>query len=158
MASTITAATMTVTINESITLNGKNQGGTQTSTISSINEVLNHIVSCTTDKNEVLGFIASGTAKGSFLEANVRYMRFTNLDDANHVVLFFTNESDDEVAIKLDYGQSFIWNGDLSGGVVDTMDANSGGAASSGQLADITKVSVQADTATVDVQIFVASV
>ena len=38
------------------------------------------------------------------------------------------------------------------------MDANSGGAASSGQLADITKVSIQADSATVDVQIFVASV
>ena len=158
MASTVTAATMTVTISESITLNGKNQGGTQTLSISSVNEILNHIVPCTTDKNEVLGFIASGTAKGSFLEANVRYMRFTNLDDANHVVLFFTNESDDEVAIKLDYGQSFIWNGDLSGGVVDTMDANSAGAASSGQLADITKVSIQADTATVDVQIFVASV
>jgi hypothetical protein len=84
-------------------------------------------------------------------------MRFTNLDDANHVVLFFTNESNDEVAIKLDYGQSFIWNGDLSGGVVDTMDANSAGAASSGQLADITKVSIQADSDTVDVQIFVAS-
>ena len=158
MASTVTAATMTVTISESITLNGKNQGGTQTLSISSVNEILNHIVPCTTDKNEVLGFIASGTAKGSFLEANVRYMRFTNLDDANHVVLFFTNESDDEVAIKLDYGQSFIWNGDLSGGVVDTMDANNAGAASSGQLADITKVSIQADTATVDVQIFVASV
>ena len=157
MASTITPATMTVTISESITLNGKNQGGTQTLSIPLVNEILNHIVPCTTDKNEVLGFIASGTAKGSFLEANVRYMRFTNLDDANHVVLFFTNESSDEVAIKLDYGQSFIWNGDLSGGVVDTMDANSGGTASSGQLADITKVSVQADTATVDVQIFVAS-
>ena len=158
MASTITAATMTVTISESITLNGKNKGGTQTLSISSVNEILNHIVPCTTDKNEVLGFIASGTAKGSFLEANVRYMRFTNLDTANHVVLFFTNESNDEVAIKLDYGQSFIWNGDLSGGVVDTMDANSAGTASSGQLADITKVSIQADTDTVDVQIFVASV
>ena len=38
------------------------------------------------------------------------------------------------------------------------MDANSAGTASSGQLADITKVSIQADTDTVDVQIFVASV
>ena len=30
MASTLTAATMTVTLSESITLNGKNQGGTNT--------------------------------------------------------------------------------------------------------------------------------
>ena len=35
MASTVTASTMTVTITESITLNGKNQGGTQTFNISS---------------------------------------------------------------------------------------------------------------------------
>ena len=57
MASTITPATMIVTISESITLNGKNQGGTQTLSINSINEVVNHIVACTTDKNEVLGFL-----------------------------------------------------------------------------------------------------
>ena len=37
------------------------------------------------------------------------------------------------------------------------MDANSGGAASSGQLADITKVQIQADTASCDVEMFVAS-
>ena len=33
MASTVTAATMTVTVSESITLNGKNQGSTNTLTL-----------------------------------------------------------------------------------------------------------------------------
>ena len=44
MASTITAATMTVTITESISLNGADQGATNTLSIASINEVVKRIV------------------------------------------------------------------------------------------------------------------
>ena len=117
-------ANLTVTHTEDITLNGQQFGGTSIFTATGINEVDKSIITCTTDKVEILGFIASGVAKGSFIEANVRYMRFTNLDTGNHVVLFFTNESSDEVAIKLDKGQTFIWNPDTAGGVVDNMDAN----------------------------------
>tara|TARA_Y100000361_G_scaffold66213_1_gene58167 strand:+ start:1304 stop:1780 length:477 start_codon:yes stop_codon:yes gene_type:complete len=157
MATTLTNATLTVTLSESVLLRGVEQGSTNTLSISSINEVFKQIVTCTTDRNELFAAIASGTDKGSFLEANIRYIRVTNLDDTNHVVLFFKNESNDEIAVKLDRGQSFIYNADLTGGVVDTMDANSAGAASSGQLADLTNVYAQADTASVDLEIFVAS-
>ena len=158
MASTITTATMTVTVTERINLNGTAQGSSNTLSIDSIGEVFKQIVACTTDRNELFAAIASGTDKGSFLEANIRYIRITNLDDTNHVVLFFKNESNDEFAVKLDKGQSFIYNADLSGGVVDTFDANTAGATSSGQLADLTNVYAQADTATVDLELFVASV
>ena len=150
-------ANLLVTHTEDITLNGQQFGSTNSLQITGINEVDKSIITCTTDKVEILGFIASGVAHGSFIEANVRYMRFTNLDTTNFVVLFFTNESSDEVAIKLDKGQTFVWNPDTSGGVVDNMDANSGGAASSGQLADITKVSVQTDTASCKLEILVAT-
>ena len=158
MATTLTNATLTVTLSESVLLRGVEQGSTNTLSISSINEVFKQIVTCTTDRNELFAAIASGTDKGSFLEANIRYIRVTNLDDTNHVVLFFKNESNDEIAVKLDRGQSFIYNADLTGGVVDTMDANSAGEASSGQLADLTNVYAQADSASVDLEIFVASV
>ena len=123
MATTLTNATLTVTLSESVLLRGVEQGSTNTLSISSINEVFKQIVTCTTDRNELFAAIASGTDKGSFLEANIRYIRVTNLDDTNHVVLFFKNESNDEIAVKLDRGQSFIYNADLTGGVVDTMDA-----------------------------------
>ena len=156
MASTLTSGTMTVTLVESLTLNGKDQGSVNKLSISGINSISKTIVTTTTDKLEYLAF-GTGVGKGTFNEANVRYMRFTNKDDTNFIVLFFTNESSDEVGIKLDAGQSYIWNADNSGGLVDNMDANSGGAASSGQLADITKVQIQADTASCDVEMFVAS-
>ena len=158
MSSTITPATLTVKITETISLNGSAQGATNTLTISGINEIFKQIVTCTTDRNEIFACIASGTDRGSFLEANVRYIRITNLDDTNHVVLIFKNESNDEFAVKIDKGQSFIYNGDLAGGVVDTFDANTAGAASSGQIADLTNIYAQADTASCDLEIFVASV
>ncbi len=148
---------MTVTITERLVLNGRDQGSTNTLSIASVSEISKRIVTATTDKLELLAF---GTAigKGSYVKSDVRYMRFTNLDDTNHLNLFFTNESNDEFAIKLDKGQSFIYNCDTAGGTVDTMDANNAGAASSGQLADLVKISVQTDTASCDLEYIVASV
>ena len=157
MSSTLSSATLTVTVTEKIVLNGRDQGSKNTQTITGISEISTRIVTATTDKLELLSF---GTAigKGSFVKANVRYIRFTNLDDTNHLNLFFTNESSDEFAVKLDKGESYIYNCDTSGGTVDTMDANSGAPASSGQLADLVKVSVQTDTAACDLEYIVASV
>ena len=151
-------ATLTSQITETLTLNGTAQGGTNTFTITGINESFKHIVACTTDRNELFAAVGSGTDRGSFIEGDIRYIRISNLDDTNHVVLFFKNESNDEFAVKLDKGQSFIYNADLASGVVDTFDANTAGATSSGQLADLTNVYAQADTASCNLEIFVASV
>ena len=46
MASTISAATLTVTITEAVTLNGYDQGSSNSLTISSVNEVMKRIVTC----------------------------------------------------------------------------------------------------------------
>ena len=143
MASTITAATMTVKIIETISLNGKDQGSTNTQTIASINEISKRILTITTAESVIATFSSAVASAGHFVAANVRYMRFTNKDDTNFITLTFRNQDNDEVAIKLDAGQSFVWNADNSGGLVDNMDANSGGAASSGQLGDITKVQIR---------------
>ena len=158
MASTITAATMTVTITESISLNGSDQGASNTLSISSINEVSKRIVTVATTEAEILKF-ASTVDAGRYIIGDVRYMRFTNLDDTNFITLTFTNEDSDEVAIKLDAGQSFIWNGDNSGGLVDNFKAvTAGNAASDTALADVTSVQADANTASCDLEVFVASV
>ena len=46
MASTISAATLTVTITEAVTLNGYDQGSSNSLSIASINEVMKRIVTC----------------------------------------------------------------------------------------------------------------
>tara|TARA_R100000742_G_C4236866_1_gene57301 strand:+ start:25 stop:492 length:468 start_codon:yes stop_codon:yes gene_type:complete len=153
MASTVTASTMTVTISESITLNGKNQGGTQTLSIPSIATVSRRIIDVPASEVEVLA-MSTAVAAGTFIESDVLYIRITNLDDTNHVTLLFKNENNNEFAVKLDKGQTFIYNGDLSGGVVDTMDADS--SALSVSLGDLVNVTATADTAACDVEVFVA--
>ena len=157
MATTIKNATLKTTIKEEITLNGSRQDSENILRIPSINEIFKQIVTCTTDRNELFAAIGSGTDRGSFVEGNIRYIRITNLDNEYHVTLIFKNENNDEFAVKLDYGQSFIYNGDLSGGVVDTFDANGAGTATVGGLADLTNIYGQADSASVDLEIFVAS-
>ena len=155
MTTTVTAATMTVTIAEDITLSGSQQGASNTFTIASVNEVSKRIVTVPTSEKTI---IAMGTAisNGTFIESDVRYIRITNLDDTNHVSLTFKDENASEFAVKLDKGQSFIYNGDLSGGVVDTMDA--GTTALTLALADLVDITALADTAAVDLEVFVASV
>ena len=155
MTTTVTAATMTVTIAEDITLSGSQQGASNTFTIASVNEVSKRIVTVPTSEKTI---IAMGTAisNGTFIESDVRYIRITNLDDTNHVSLTFKDENASEFAVKLDKGQSFIYNGDLSGGVVDTMDA--GTTALTLALADLVDITALADTAAVDLEVFIASV
>ena len=153
MTSTIDAATMTVTVQESILLNGYEQGSKNVIEIGSINEVFKRILTVTTTEAEILAF-GTAIAAGTFDESKVMYIRMTNLDDTNHITLTFKDEDNTEFAIKLDKGQSFIYNGDLSGGVVDTMHA--GGSALTVSLNDLVNITADADTASCDMEIFVA--
>ena len=123
MASTITPATLTVTHSESITLNGKNQGVTNTMSIADVATVSRRIVDVPASEVVVLS-MSTAVASGTFVEGDVRYIRITNLDDAAFVYLVFKNEYNNEFCVKLDYGQSFIYNGDNVSGVIDTMLAN----------------------------------
>ena len=155
MASTISSAPLYVTIKESVMLKGREQGGTTELTISGINEISKRIVTATTTEATILTF-SSAIGAGTYIAANVRYMRFTNLDDTNHIKLTFKDEDNTEFRVKVDAGQSFIYNADSSGGFVDTMKA-AGSALASG-LADLYDVTVDADTASCDLEIFIASV
>ena len=161
MATTLAAATLTITINESVTINGKNKGDSSIITISGIKEVLRRTVTVTTTETNLVYFPSNLAALGSvpalcgaFDSAKVRYMRITNKDDTNHVMLTFKDEDNTEFRIKVDAGHSFIYPGDNSGGVVDTMKAN-GSALASG-LADLYLCTADADTASCDIEVYVA--
>lgn len=123
MASTIGTAVLTVTHTESISLNGSQLGATNTMTISGINEVSKRIVTVPTSE-VVLASFSTAVSNGTFIEGDVRYIRITNKDNAEFIYLVFKNEYNNEFCVKLDYGQSFVYNADLVSGVIDTMLAN----------------------------------
>ena len=159
MATTLTAATMTVSITESLTLNGKNQGGTTVSSIPSISEISQRILTITTNEATIATFSGAVASSGHYNDSAVRYMRFTNKDDTNFITLTFTNEGNDEVAIKLDAGQSFIWNADNSAGMVGIFNATQDAdAASDTALGSLTNIQADANTGNCDLEMFIASV
>jgi hypothetical protein len=150
-------ATLKTTFLEEITLHGDDQRILTTKSYSGIGEFSRRIVSVLTAGIELMKFHDTAAA-GQFVYGDVRYIRITNLDTINHVYLTFKNAQNDEFIVLLDIGQSFIYNSNMDGGVVNTFDANTAGAASSDNLGTLTSISGKADTATADVELIVASV
>ncbi len=149
MATSITPADLTVTINESCTLNGADQGGTHTLTVSSVTQIAKSILNIGTTVADILGF-GSVNAQGQFIRTSVKYIRITNLDDTNFLTIGFSKTGADTFYIKLEPGKSWMaGNDDLE------IDA-SGGAFSAFVEAD--NISAMADTAACDLELFVALV
>ena len=147
------AATMTVTLTEKISLNNKDYGSTQSFTIASVANISRRIVTVTTTEATIMTF-STAMAAGQSIPANCQYVRFTNLDDTNHLILTFANENDDEFAIKLDAGRSLFIAGDVSGGLADMFDALD--SALSLSLGDFKSITADADTGSCDMEVFVA--
>ena len=157
MTSTLTAATMTVTLTESINLNGYDQGSKNITTIASIAEVSKRIVTVTTTEAVVATFSAA-IAAGNYIAANIRYMRLTNLDDTNFLTLTFRNQDNDEFAVKVDAGNSFLLYGDNANGMTAIFNATEDAdAASSTNFGSLTNLQADADTADCDLEMFIAS-
>ena len=161
------AGTLKVKIEEEIILNNQDYGSKRVLEISSVNEIVKRVVTASTTEAGLVGFLSAlssvgvtankvGYLAGMFDDGDVRYMRITNLDSSNHITLTFRDEDNTEYRIKVDAGHSYIYPGDNSGGVVDTMKA-SGSALSSG-LSDLVDITIDADTSACDVEVFIASV
>ena len=158
MTSTITAATLTVTLTEAITLNGYDQGAKNTVTIDNVTEVQKRILEITTNEATIATMSGAVASSGHFNDSYVRYMRFTNLDDTNFLTLTFRNQDNDEVAIKLDASQSFVWNGDNSNGMTAVFNATEDAdAASDTAFGSLTNIQADANTGSCDLEMFIAS-
>ena len=150
MATTVTASTLTVEVIESITLNGVSRNSSTTASISSIGEISNRIMSITNSTNGTdIVNIGTGSGAGTFDKTAVKYLRFTNLDDTNFVTIQFTDEATHHWELKLEAGKSLII-GDTSS-IDDQADIDNFSATA------ITKIIGKADTAAVDLEIYIAS-
>ena len=82
---------------------------------------------------------------GTFVGANVKYMRITNKDNANYVKLKIADGGSDHYWVKLEAGKSFMLHNNL----VETASPFSA-------FANIDTISAIADTAAVDIEYFIA--
>ena len=150
MATTVTAATLSVTVTESITLNSVVRNSKATTTIASIGEISNRIMSITNATNGTdIVDISTAASAGTYSKTALKYMRITNLDDTNFVVIQFTDSSSHHWELKLEAGKSLVI-GDTSS-IDDQADIDNFSATA------IAKIVGLANTAAVDVEVYIAS-
>ena len=152
-------ANLTVTHTEDITLNGQQFGGTTIKSFSGINEISKRILTITTAECVIGTFSSAVASAGHYTAADVRYIRFSNLDGTNFVTLTFRNQDNDEVAIKLDAGQTLVLNGDNTNGMTAIFNATQDAdAASSTNFGSLTNIQADADTGSCNLEVIIASV
>ena len=150
MATSVRKATLKVTIEEEINLNGVRQNSENIVRISDINEVSKRIV--TIPASEVTAVLFStAVAAGTFIEGDVRYIRLTNKDDTNYIILNIEGDSSTDFSVRLDPGASFLITSTNTSGVVDYADI------SGATLEDLTGIKATANSAASDLEIYVAS-
>ena len=146
-------ATLTVTHTESLVLNGSQQGGTNTFTIASVDEVFKRIVNCAaSNTTTVLTFAAANhTSAGAIDIDDAKYVRITNRDGTNAIELAIVGAAT-LYQVILHPGQSHIL-----GAPDDLMLAEADTSPSFGTMADVASVQVNPGGNSVEVEVFVAS-
>ena len=143
-------STLTTKIKESITLNNKVYGNENTKTHASITTVRQSIVDVDSGSStELFNFAAARAGLGTVQDAKAKYIRVTNLDSSNFVIinLFLDLSTDEYAAFKLLPGGSMIITKDT---------VKTGSATTS--LTQLDGVHAKADTADCQVEIFIAEI
>ena len=140
-------ATLKVTINEELSIEGVDRGSSRVLDVQSVSQVDNRIVTVTNSEAD-LGKFDSAVASGTFVAASVKYLRITHAGTANTLTLRALVSSE-EYFVKLAAGQSFVLNN-------ASMDANATGSQSV-SLANIAEIKAVASTSTIVTEVFVAS-
>ena len=152
-------ATLKTTMLEEITLQGDKHRVLTTKSYTGINELSRRIVTITTAEAVIATFSAAVASAGHYVAADVRYIRFTNLDSTNFITLTFRNQDNDEFAVKVDAGCSLSIFGDVidtgtSGGLMSMFDANT--SALTVALDNLASITAEANTSACDMEIYIA--
>ena len=148
-------ADLTVTISESVTINGALRGSANTLTVASITDTFERVVTCPHSNTTTIATFNSnvyGSAGALDLE-NCKYIRVTNLSDtANMDIAIVTENTNYQVVMTAGTSHLLCQADTAAIAEADTTP-------NFPTLEDITSIQVRPrDTTDVDVEIFVASV
>ena len=155
MATTISAQPLTVTLTESITLKGYDQGASNSFSIADIAQVYKRQITCTASQTTTIATFAADThtSDHALKVGDAKYIRVTNLDASVDVQLGLIYAATTAI-VSLKASQSFVLGApdDIGLGEDDNTTPNY-----SGTMTDITDIEIRVGGAAVDVEIFVAS-
>ena len=152
------ATTLKVTLNEECTVDGINYSGSRTINFTGITTVFKHIVNVSLTEGVILTFTDAGGDIATLDRDTVEYLRITNLDTTNFVMLSFKDGTAAVAAFRLDAGKSFIVPTpntitEHPQFFVDDDSATSGAGAT---MLDIDTITADADTAACNIEIYCA--
>ena len=106
----IATATMTVTITESVDMGGSSLGDTSTSASKTIviNDIFKRVITVPTSEVQIYDTHDSNVAGSTFDDDLVKYVRITNQDNSNIVIIRVKNADNDEFAYKLGPFETFL--------------------------------------------------
>jgi|TARA_R100001594_G_scaffold87935_1_gene122263 hypothetical protein len=145
-------ATLKVNITESITLNGNNFGAKNVVSLTGVNAVNKRVVECITGSGGTQVYAGgAATGPGTFISANVKYIRITNTEavGGNFVILHLAGDSHESMH-KLDAGESFILSTPVGFDTEQSDIDNYSGVT-------IDTIKAKADTAAVKLEVYVAT-
>ena len=158
-------ADLTVTITESVTLNGAARGSSNALTVSGINDVYHRVITCPDDSQVAVATFKStlsNTTEQVLDMELVKYIRITNLDASNPVILNLmidTNEDDSaadkSASIQIEAKKSFVY-----GSTVDSIDVDDDAAtinSALSSLVDLRSIVVDPLSEAVQLEVFIAS-
>ena len=153
MATTIKSSSLKLSIQESILLDGVQQGSTTTKIISGINNVFKRLVTCTASQTTtVMTFNATvHGAAGAIDLQDAKYIRITNKDDTNALELAVVGAAT-LYQVELAAGESHIL-----GNPEALMLAEADTSPSFGTMADLASIQVNPGGNAITVEVFVAS-
>jgi len=149
----IATGTLTVTITESLDV-GTTVMDTATSVAETLtcNDIFKRVITCPTSEITLYTTHASAVAGATFDEDLIAYVRVTNHDASNYVVLRLTDAESNEFVYKLEAGKSFmLWTHKTAMSAKDTTDTGA-------PDADIVSMEAQANSAACDLEVLIASV
>jgi hypothetical protein len=158
-------ATLTVTITESVDLNGKDRGSTNTLSVAGINDIYHRIVTCPSGVSDLTlaAFTNEMTGRDGAIDRDlVKYIRITNLESSNSVILNIQQREDEHASsagdknlgVLLSAGKSFIL-GETSDCIDVAGEANDIDALT--DLHDVESIMVDPLAAACKVEVFIAS-
>ena len=157
-------ATLTVTIKESVALNGNDRGSTNTLSVTGINDTYHRIVTCIANVDTTVAhFNTQVDVEDAAIDVqNAKYVRVTNLDSSNPINLNLQIDvtesgsgaasANETATILVGAGESFIM-----GTPHDSIAAYDADASAQTTLHDLESILVDPGANAVQVEVFIAS-
>ena len=140
-------AVLKVTISEELVINGNDLGTQNVFTDSSITFADRRVLTLTTTSRSLLLFDSSSAA-GTYADASVEYLRITNLDDTNGIILDIRGNNE-QYFVEVGPLCSFILSNNI-------MDANDATTAQNFSTANIDSIHGKSRGGNADIEYFIA--